>query len=310
MSFNWPPKLLTPWQQFCQDPAVHLVRWLYRACITVKIPSLSTAPITLVCVSDTHTTQPLVPDGDVLLHAGDLSKFGTFEEIQAQLDWLNRQPHKYKLVIAGNHDLLLDPAFVDRFPERILEKPGSCRSDLRWGNLVYLKDSSITLGFPDRNRFLRVYGSPWTPQFGTWAFQHPPIRDVWSGKIPDDTDVLLTHGPPKGHLDLDGAGSKYLMRELWRTRPQVVIFGHVHGGRGKETLQYNRVQAVYDDVISENKGLASVFVMVFSILMQKVMSLVLIPGQRADVKTTTLVNAAVVSSFKKDLVPSATTLHV
>lgn len=89
--------------------------------------------IRIVCISDTHNLQPELPDGDLLLHAGDLSQRGSFDEIQAQLDWLNAQPHKQKIVIAGNHDLLLDPEFVDRFPERIIERAGTARSDLRWG---------------------------------------------------------------------------------------------------------------------------------------------------------------------------------
>ena len=75
-------------------------------------------PIGIVCISDTHGTQPPIPSGDLLLHAGDLSNWGTFTEIQAQLTWLSKQPHKYKVIIAGNHDLLLDRAFEKRHPKR------------------------------------------------------------------------------------------------------------------------------------------------------------------------------------------------
>jgi 3',5'-cyclic AMP phosphodiesterase CpdA len=70
-------------------------------------------PVTVVCVSDAHNTKPLLPPGDLLIHAGDLTCIGTFDELQTQIDWLNAQPHKY---IAGNKDLLLDPAIVDQFP--------------------------------------------------------------------------------------------------------------------------------------------------------------------------------------------------
>ena len=58
-------------------------------------------PITVVCISDTHNLQPDLPDGDLLVHAGDLTSFGTFDELQSQLDWLNKQPHRYKIVIGG-----------------------------------------------------------------------------------------------------------------------------------------------------------------------------------------------------------------
>ena len=74
--------------------------------------------ISVVCISDTHNTQPYIPAGDLLLHAGDLSNWGTFAEIQAQLTWLSQQPHRYKIVIAGNHDLLLDVKNRERHRKR------------------------------------------------------------------------------------------------------------------------------------------------------------------------------------------------
>lgn len=61
--------------------------------------------ITVVCISDTHNSVPDLPYGDLLIHAGDLTRGGTSEEIQAQLDSLNAQPHMHKVVIAGNHDI-------------------------------------------------------------------------------------------------------------------------------------------------------------------------------------------------------------
>jgi hypothetical protein len=83
---------------------------------------LPTAPkpndtICVICISDTHNSKPPIPEGDILLHAGDLSQYGLFDEIQAQLDWLNTLPHKHKVVIGGNHDLILDEEFVKRYPE-------------------------------------------------------------------------------------------------------------------------------------------------------------------------------------------------
>ncbi|EEQ28213.1 metallophosphoesterase domain-containing protein 1 [Microsporum canis CBS 113480] len=74
-------------------------------------------PISVVCISDTHNWQPELPDGDILLHAGDLTVNGTFEELQAQLTWLSAQPHTYKILVAGEHDVLLDPPFAQRNPD-------------------------------------------------------------------------------------------------------------------------------------------------------------------------------------------------
>src|SRR5438067_1571839 len=103
----------TEWEIFCKDPTIYLARWLYQKRSIIHRVQPST-PITVVCISDSHNTQPAVPDGDVLLHAGDLTEAGTFDELQAQMDWLNSLPHRYKVAISGNHDLVLDPAYLER----------------------------------------------------------------------------------------------------------------------------------------------------------------------------------------------------
>lgn len=81
-------------------------------------PPSYTSPITVVCISDTHSTQPSLPGGDLFLHAGDLTQWGTYTKLQAQVTWLSQQPHTYEVVIAGNHDLLLDGDFIQKQPER------------------------------------------------------------------------------------------------------------------------------------------------------------------------------------------------
>lgn len=72
----------------------------------------------IVCISDTHSRQPVVPDGDVLIHAGDLTENGSFDEVQEQLKWLASLSHRFKIFVAGNHDVLLDHAFLSKYPER------------------------------------------------------------------------------------------------------------------------------------------------------------------------------------------------
>jgi 3',5'-cyclic AMP phosphodiesterase CpdA len=73
--------------------------------------------IRLFCISDTHNTHPVLPPGEILIHAGDLTEIGSFDEVQAELNWLSDQPHKYKVFIAGNHDVLFDEAFLEKYPE-------------------------------------------------------------------------------------------------------------------------------------------------------------------------------------------------
>lgn len=291
--FTWRTRQ-TPWQQFRRDPAGYLVRWLYKRRLDVAaLPSTASPCISIVCISDTHCTQPEIPDGDILLHAGDLTNNGSFEEIQAQLDWLATLPHRYKVVIAGNHDVLLDPEYVARFPDRIYEGDGTSRSDLDWGDVIYLNNSSTRLLFAD-NRSLDVYGSPWTEQFGTWAFQYPPIRDVWTDSIPLETDILLTHGPPKGHLDLQGKGCPHLLRELWRKRPRLVVFGHIHAGHGQQNIAYDVVEAAYDGVMMGNRGLSAVLVMTWCLLWQILRNALPLPRRLQASSHTILVNGAVV----------------
>ncbi|KAI5457053.1 putative calcineurin-like phosphoesterase [Mariannaea sp. PMI_226] len=295
---TWYPPVATPWENFRRSPACFLARWLYKKRRIRRLisPSLALTKtrVSIVCISDTHMTQPDVPDGDILLHAGDLTNRGTFEELQSQLDWLKGLPHRYKVVIAGNHDLLLDPSYVARFPDRIYEGEGTSRSDLDWGDIIYLNNSTAKLEFPDGHS-LKVYGSPWTEQFGTWAFQYPPIRQVWAESIPPDTDIVLTHGPPKGHLDLEGKGCPQLLKELWRIRPRLVVFGHIHDGHGREEIVYDAVEAAYDRVMMEGRGIVTVGLMAFWALWSWLWDVLCLPRSTYDGSDRThLINAAIV----------------
>lgn len=262
-------------------------------------------PLTLVCLSDTHNSKPAsLPAGDILVHAGDLSQFGTFREIQAQLTWLSTQPHRHKVVVAGNHDLLLDRAFVAAYPDRELDKHHH-HADLDWGHgaaaLHYLEHEAIELTVESggKSRRVSVFGSPWTPRCGNWAFQYGGGKDTpsfdWVGMIPDNTDIAVLHGPPKGHLDDGGKGCGMVLEELWRARPAVVVCGHIHPGRGEEWLWYDAVQRCYDNVILERKQWVSVLFLVVVYVWVLVRWAI---GNPADVRhrrqCTRLINAAVV----------------
>ncbi|PIA97651.1 Metallophosphoesterase MPPED2 [Cercospora beticola] len=223
--------------------------------------------ITLVCISDTHTLIPSsLPYGDILIHSGDLTNAGTPRELQAQISWLSSLPHKHKIIISGNHDSHLDPR--SRGTLSLADR----NTDIDWKNLIYLQDSHITLPFPTRGPSiagkyqttkLKIYGSPFVPHVGgpEHAFQHPRSQDYWTGKIPEDTDILITHCPPRFHLDLPGVqamGDEFLLHEVRRVKPAVHVFGHIHAGRsdlfgkvrgGKEVVRWDRAERHLAEVL-------------------------------------------------------------
>ncbi|KAG8723382.1 hypothetical protein FRC09_003582 [Ceratobasidium sp. 395] len=159
-------------------------------------------PIRIVCISDTHNAQPPIPDGDILVHAGDLTNVGSASELRQVAKWLSSLPHPTKLVIGGNHDRGLDAKL------RAAKRNPAEDPEIDWSALgiTYLEHSSAQITVLGRG--LRVFGSPYTPELGQWAFQYPQAhllperaRAVWED-IPLDTDILITHGPPIHHLDM------------------------------------------------------------------------------------------------------------
>ncbi len=178
----------------------------------------------LVCLSDTHLAHRSrdlrVPDGDALLHAGDATFRGTEAELRVFFEWFGALPHARKFLVAGNHDWLFqtDPAAARR-----LVPPG----------VTYLEDSGAELGD------LKIWGSPWQPEFCSWAFNLPrgaALRAKWT-LVPAGVDVLVTHGPPLGILDRIPRGEKVgcadLLAELPRIRPRLHLFGHIHDAYGR-----------------------------------------------------------------------------
>ena len=178
----------------------------------------------IVCVSDTHGWHRdlAVPDGDLLVHAGDITRKGELDTVEDFDRWLGSLPHRHKVVICGNHDFCFQ------------EQPTAARG--RITNAVYLEDSSATV------RGLTVYGSPWQPWFGGWAFnlpRGPELTAVWA-KIPAGTDVLVTHGPPAGILDCthrgECVGCADLLDRVMEVRPRLHVFGHIHEAAGRFDL--------------------------------------------------------------------------
>lgn len=178
-----------------------------------------------ICISDTHNSHAglALPDGDVLIHAGDHSNSGTIKEVASFLNWIGDQPHEYKIFIAGNHDWLFerDPAFA---------------RGLIPDSVIYLQDSETVING------LKIYGSPWQPRFYDWAFnldRGEQMAEKWR-MIPPDTEILITHGPPNGILDLvprkfwsENTGCEELIKRVDRLDDlKLHIFGHIHCGYG------------------------------------------------------------------------------
>lgn len=177
----------------------------------------------IICISDTHGAFRglKVPEGDVLVHAGDIMAWGRPDELVDFNDWLAELPHQDKVVIAGNHDAVLAKQSVE-FARKVLS------------NAHYLQDSEVQV------QGVRIYGSPWTPEFMQWHFMMPrggwELRAKWA-KIPEGLDILLTHGPPANKLDFSkfmqaGQGCHLLREAVERAKPRYHVFGHLHEAYG------------------------------------------------------------------------------
>lgn len=178
----------------------------------------------IVCISDTHSMhrQISVPEGDLLIHAGDCLGAGTLEELEDLDRWFSELPHAHKILIAGNHDWCFQ------------DEPAEARELVRHAH--YLQDSPLELGG------FKFWGSPWTPVFFNWAFnleRGEALAERWA-RIPDDTDVLITHGPPAGILDrVDPPvgsvrpGCEALTARVTQLVPRLHIFGHIHEDYGQ-----------------------------------------------------------------------------
>ena len=178
-----------------------------------------------IAISDTHGMYRdlELPDGDVLIHAGDITRHGKLSELKDYNEWLGEQPHQHKIIIAGNHDWCFERQKKDSL--KILT------------NAVYLEDQSLTIaGYT-------FYGSPWQPTFQNWAFnlqRGKEIQKKWD-LISNDVDVLITHGPAFGLLDRiysgENAGCENLLSKIKEINPKVHICGHIHEGYGEAICQ-------------------------------------------------------------------------
>jgi Icc-related predicted phosphoesterase len=181
--------------------------------------------VKVVAISDTHNHlgSISVPDGDILVHAGDATVRGSESEWAIFNEALGNLPHKHKFVIPGNHDWI-------------------CQRDTDLAralltNATFLVDELV------EEQGIRIYGSPWQPTFHNWAFnmhRGAKIKAIWD-KIPENLDILITHGPPHGILDevgrgyfdiIEHVGCEELMKAITNLKPKFHVFGHIHEGHG------------------------------------------------------------------------------
>ena len=191
-------------------------------------------------ISDTHNKHKefTLEGGDILIHSGDATGRGQSGEIHAFLTWFAKQPYEYKIFVPGNHDSGLEKEMA-RYREECKKK-----------NILLLIDEAVEI------EGIKIYGSPYTPTFFNWYFMRDrgeQIKRHWDA-IPDDTEILITHGPayqirdrvlnrysPKGEnvgcLDLRARIG--LLRDL-----KLHVFGHIHDEAGISKVgQYLAVNA-------------------------------------------------------------------
>lgn len=185
----------------------------------------------IAAMSDSHNRHDslIIPECDLLLHAGDATGMGYEHEIRKFAQWFNKQPAKHKIFVLGNHELM----FEKKLPESKQWFYDECP------NGIILINEEINI------EGLSIWGSPWTPWFHNWAFnavRGEEIRKHWD-LIPNNIDVLITHGPAHGILDIvwdvsmsypkERVGCFDLLDAIKRTKPVLHFCGHIHGSHGQ-----------------------------------------------------------------------------
>lgn len=196
----------------------------------------------IVAISDPHTMHKLVtiPECDVLICSGDISTRGYKQEIINFLNWFDAQPATHKIFIAGNHDFFFDSQWrahttVGAERHKHVNKTEEEINELlvEYPNIIYLNDSGVTIDG------VNFWGSPVQPWFHDWAFNRDEegIKPHWN-LIPENTNILITHGPPRGYGDqtvrtYEKVGCKSLHKAIWNNpNIKVNIYGHIHEGYG------------------------------------------------------------------------------
>lgn len=180
----------------------------------------------ITSISDTHSFHKklILPGGDFLVFAGDMEARDEHDLLDF-CTWLDKQGYEHIIVIGGNHD-------------GYLANHGDVAKEILKDHCTYLENSGCEIDG------VKFWGSPYTPIFGTWWFMEPSskLRQYWD-MIPEGTDVVITHGPPYGILDVplnmlsdekEHVGCRYLLERIRRIKPKLSVFGHIHFSYGTE----------------------------------------------------------------------------
>lgn len=187
----------------------------------------------IVAISDTHEQHGKLnlPNGDVLVHAGDATYKGDLLAFKNFVDWMKNQSHSNKIFIGGNHEVGMSCG----------KKRPKALKMLKDAGIIYLEDSGIEIDG------IKFWGSPVQPRYYDWEWNRdrgPDINYHWK-LIPDDTNVLITHGPPYGILDLVEDSFENKGRDLHQgcedlarrikqlSKLKAHIFGHLHLNSGE-----------------------------------------------------------------------------
>jgi predicted phosphodiesterase len=193
----------------------------------------------VVCLSDTHGLDIMrVPEGDMLVHAGDFCNRGTARDVLDFVTWARQQPFKYKVIIAGNHDLILEETIgkqlVGGIRSGVIAEPQE--------DVIYLEDTMVEI------EGKKIYGTPWSRPFYDWAFmrQEEQLDQIFKS-IPKGLDLLITHGPAYTHCDrvkYIPEGSTALLRAIERTQPRFHVCGHIHCSYGASKMMDTQIYNV------------------------------------------------------------------
>lgn len=180
----------------------------------------------ITMISDTHNRHRSIDvgSGDIILHAGDATSRGRGYEIENFLSWYGNLDFGLKVFVAGNHDF----GFEDQ--------PNAYKELCKQYGVTLLQDS----GYTYKGSNIKIWGSPVQPTFHDWAFNRSPtaIQPHWD-KIPNNTDILITHGPAHGILDAsqrdERVGCPRLLKRIQEVKPRLHVCGHIHEARGTLT---------------------------------------------------------------------------
>jgi len=209
----------------------------------------------IICISDTHNKHDDVtkdlPEGDIIIHAGDCTNRGLRYELTKFLEWFGDLPYKHKIFIAGNHDFCFEPtlsAFPPIYPD--------IAQEFKDKGIIYLMDQMVEV------EGLKIYGSPWQPRFFDWAFnvnRGEAIAQKWAA-IPEGIDILVTHGGPYGILDATFTGMRVgceeLYKKIMKVRPKIQVFGHIHysyGYKEFDGMSFVNAASLGENYLYQNK---------------------------------------------------------